>query len=501
MGKLSKRMLVSLLVFSCMISILSGCTDRDNNPDTQDFRLIADSMSAIYMPESLELFERSKESTENVIYTPEVADKLYRYYGDSLTDLDKSRNIVVDISNAVKSSNEDKQSNDETLDKALKSQGDSNKGKQINKYKVNVIISDEHNKPIVIQYIMKANKEGLIDSIEQRQLEHLPIVSEETYQAIEKLNLNIDNIRSIKDTPLKSDGSFGYTTGCIERSSVDKQILQFTAEASKEIEVAPPIYFIYGSMLIEAGIINSNTLYSNSLSDIYQDVMIGKGGESQYEREDTYRGNITRDKTIMIGPFQISSAYYDTWTKLASDELIKKAGGTPPSIIYNRGDTGQPLYLPDVILGKLNQCGNKIKEANGYMSEHYLDWESQPDIVKQFFGVMWYNIGYHGGANGISHAKENSVIIDYLYDICKEVYKDNNFLDDITDWSQSSSFDNECVIQICRKVDPNGDKGYLAGYKKYANEGNDTFLGDWSYAPKCLHFGLKKLEVLLNEYK
>lgn len=471
---------MSLLVLLCMISLLIGCSKK--NPDEQKFRLIADSMSAIYMPESIELFETSKDYTTNRLYTKDIADRLYRSYGKQLSERDKSRNIVVDIASSIKSSNETQT--------------------QPKKYKVNVILNDNTNKPMIIQYIMTENQEGLIDTLEQRQLEQLPILSEESKKDIQTLGIDVNNIKTISETTanLKSDGNYGYTTSCIERNTVDKQILEFVAEASKLIENSPPIYFIYGSMLVEAGITDSANLYDKGLSDIYQDMLIGKGGEKQYTDGDIKSGEIIRDTKAMIGPFQISSAYYDTWTKLVPDELIESVGGLIPTDITNRGNTGQPLYLPDVIYGKLEICSNKIEEADRYMKEHYDDWDMQPDIVKKFFGTMWYNIEYHGGTNGILHAKENSIILDYLYDISKEVYKDNNFLDDINDWTQASKLDNECIKQICRKIDPNGSKGYLAGYKKYAKEGDDTFLGDWNYAPKCLHFGLKKLESLAASY-
>ena len=291
------------------------------------------------------------------------------------------------------------------------------------------------------------------------------------------------------------DGKISIIEGDSDNSdAIDREILRYIKEIEEVYDNIPPTYFIYGSMLVEAGIVDSNSLYGRDGASIYSDLMVDKGGISQYINSDIYGGNIIPDKGVMIGPFQISSAYYKDWVELASDRLIEGAGGEVSNKITNRGDSGQPLYLPDVILGKLLRCSESIEDADKYMSTHYKDWEKQSDVLKSMFGVMWYNIEYHGGSSGIQHAKDNPIIFDYYYDIVKEVYKDNNYLDVIDNWSQASDYDNKCVEEVCKLVDSDGSKGYMDGYKEYAGEGDDTYLGDWVYAVKCLHFGLKRLE-------
>lgn len=330
---------------------------------------------------------------------------------------------------------------------------------------------------VKLEYVFKdENNDSIVESYEQHIL-----------QGADKLEI-------------APTGQFnGYKTGSIKQSQVNKQLLNLLTTIQEENNTPDvPLYFIYGTMLVEGGITNASQLYENPMTDIYKTLMLPYGGDKQYENGEVYTGNITGDSKVMIGPFQISSAYYTDWVSKASDKLIKQAGGTIPTNITNRGDTGQPLYLPDVVCGKLKQCEAAYNEANSYMSEHYKDWKEQPKEVKEFFGVMWYNVKYHGGASGIDWAKQHNSIISYFYDIAKEVYKDNNFLNDITNWSQASSKDNECVRQLCYKVDEQGLKNYLSEYKNYADEGNDTYLGDWVYAPKCLHFGLKMYEATLH---
>lgn len=280
----------------------------------------------------------------------------------------------------------------------------------------------------------------------------------------------------------------------VDASNIDKEILGYIEEVEEVYDNIPPKYFIYGTMLVEAGVVDSGSLYDGEDASIYSDLMVDTGGISQYSNGDIYNGEIVGDRSVMIGPFQISSAYYKEWVELAGDSLIEGAGGDIPEGITNRGDSGQPLYLPDVILGKLLRCRESIDDADRYMSTHYEDWEEQSDVIKSMFGVMWYNIEYHGGSSGIQHAKDNPIIFDYYYDIVKEVYKDNNYLDVIDNWSQASDYDNKCVEEVCKLVDSDGSKGYMDGYKEYAGEGDDTYLGDWVYAVKCLHFGLKRLE-------
>lgn len=330
---------------------------------------------------------------------------------------------------------------------------------------------------VKLEYIFKdENSDSIVESYEQHIL-----------QGADKLEI-------------APTGQFnGYKTGSIKQSQVNKQLLNLLTTIQEENNTPDvPLYFIYGTMLVEGGITNANQLYENPMTDIYKTLMLPYGGDKQYENGDVYTGSIAGDSKVMIGPFQISSAYYTDWVSKASDKLIKQAGGTIPTNITNRGDTGQPLYLPDVVCGKLKQCEAAYNEANSYMSEHYKDWKEQPKEVKEFFGVMWYNVKYHGGASGIDWAKQHNSILSYFYDIAKEVYRDNTFLNDITNWSQASSKDNECVRQLCYKVDEQGLKNYLSEYKNYADEGNDTYLGDWVYAPKCLHFGLKMYEATLH---
>lgn len=442
-----KNLISMILLAVLCITSLTACGEQSAEDSIS--KAISKSMTDIFAPESIEQFNESKEINTGTLYTKEIADRLYQSYSETLSESDKSRVAEIATTYSLSENN----TSDGTV------------------YKTDIQISYDKGS-ISLHYILSQNNTGIIDKMEQY----------------------------TKDIPgnLRSDGYFGFSTGSIERNRVDKQIIDLldTLDILGYTEDKPISYFIYGSMLVEASITNSTMLYAEALPDIYQDTLVATTGLGQYSNNDAKQGSITKDKKVMIGPFQISSAYYEDWVKYAPDELIEASGGKVPSDITNRGTSGQPLYLPDVLLGKVEKCLSRIDIADVYMEEHYADWADQPAEVKTFMGVMWYNIEYHGGPDGIKFAKNNPIILDYLYDICKEVYRDNDFLNDITDWSQSSKTDNECIKQICRKIDINGEKGYIAGYKEYAKEGSDTYLGDWSYAPKCLHFGLKRLESI-----
>lgn len=479
MGKSLKLTATTLLVVLATSNCLTGCSIDDTDVTSKS---IESTLGSIFAPSSLEEYNNNK-SIASQLYSSKVFNRLYGEDTiESLSDSDTSRYAVVKASKEkIKTTSENENAD---TDKAETEDSNSTKYRATVDWWANSIATnsdsmgdDTNIEPdIKLEYIfIDENSDGIIDDYTQYQLK-LP-----------------DSIK------IESNGEFnGYSTGRIEQSQVDNQLLDFVEAIKQEKGYKVPLYFIYGTMLVEGGITETSSLYADKMSDIYQDLMINTTGKNQYTDEDVYNGSIIKDEQVMIGPFQISSAYYDQWVSLASNDLIEKAGGDVPASITNRGTTGQPLYLPDVVLGKIENCHEAYLEADTYMRSHYKDWNDQPEEVKEFFGVMWYNIKYHGGQAGLDHAKQKSKMLDFYYDICKEVYLDNRFLSDISDWSQSSSYDNKCVQQLCQKVDPNNSKGYIEAYKNYAGEGNDTFLGDWVYAPKCLHFGLQRLEALMT---
>lgn len=294
------------------------------------------------------------------------------------------------------------------------------------------------------------------------------------------------------------DGTSGFVAGAVDKANVDSQVLKLIEVINAKLgDTKVPPNLIYGIANVEAGIEDLKNVYSNGETDIYSSIMKPLAGAQYYTGGDLKNGKINKPASSgakMIGPFQIHASYYDSWVKLCPEDILTAAGGSNPTDITNRGNTGQPLYLPDVIYGHMLNASYKWSELNEFLKVRYNDWDSQPQSVKDRMLTVWYCIGYHGGNKGLKHAKDNPVIFDYFYYFSKALEQNPDLLSGLSDWGQAGKYSNVLVNTIISKVDSDGSKGLKAGFTSYASEGSTSYLIDWAYGAKVIYLGNQKFK-------